>query len=191
MKWVKSCFHFEPRTDLSTHHSESFLVFEVNSKLPFQFQFPPYATNEIGKMGGINRRELGHGLCSNLHPLLIFSVIPVRDVLDKDCVGVDVCVDVCVYLKGPWLKKLWDQSFLKTSLSLSESLLRCLSQTVRIVYSSDHRKCVHCLAECLIQELWVTTSESLLLFFSFLSLFGPFSSQDHPRWLQRVEAALL
>lgn len=26
------------------------------------FQFPPYATNEIGKMGGLNRRELGHGL---------------------------------------------------------------------------------------------------------------------------------
>lgn len=24
-------------------------------------QFPPYATNEIGKMGGMNRRELGHG----------------------------------------------------------------------------------------------------------------------------------
>uniref|UniRef100_A0A671XX19 polyribonucleotide nucleotidyltransferase n=1 Tax=Sparus aurata TaxID=8175 RepID=A0A671XX19_SPAAU len=25
------------------------------------YEFPPYATNEIGKMGGINRRELGHG----------------------------------------------------------------------------------------------------------------------------------
>uniref|UniRef100_A0AAR2KR28 polyribonucleotide nucleotidyltransferase n=1 Tax=Pygocentrus nattereri TaxID=42514 RepID=A0AAR2KR28_PYGNA len=24
-------------------------------------QFPPYATNETGKMGGLNRRELGHG----------------------------------------------------------------------------------------------------------------------------------
>uniref|UniRef100_A0AAY5E8D2 polyribonucleotide nucleotidyltransferase n=1 Tax=Electrophorus electricus TaxID=8005 RepID=A0AAY5E8D2_ELEEL len=24
-------------------------------------QFPPYATNEVGKMGGLNRRELGHG----------------------------------------------------------------------------------------------------------------------------------
>lgn len=29
----------------------------------FVFQFPPYATNEIGKMGGMNRRELGHGQC--------------------------------------------------------------------------------------------------------------------------------
>ncbi|XP_016106691.1 polyribonucleotide nucleotidyltransferase 1, mitochondrial [Sinocyclocheilus grahami] len=25
------------------------------------YEFPPYATNEIGKMGGANRRELGHG----------------------------------------------------------------------------------------------------------------------------------
>ncbi|XP_024119484.2 polyribonucleotide nucleotidyltransferase 1, mitochondrial [Oryzias melastigma] len=25
------------------------------------YEFPPYATNEIGKMGGQNRRELGHG----------------------------------------------------------------------------------------------------------------------------------
>uniref|UniRef100_A0A7N9AN71 polyribonucleotide nucleotidyltransferase n=1 Tax=Mastacembelus armatus TaxID=205130 RepID=A0A7N9AN71_9TELE len=25
------------------------------------YEFPPYATNEIGKMGGLNRRELGHG----------------------------------------------------------------------------------------------------------------------------------
>ncbi|KAL4640823.1 polyribonucleotide nucleotidyltransferase 1, mitochondrial [Arapaima gigas] len=25
------------------------------------YEFPPYATNEIGKLGGMNRRELGHG----------------------------------------------------------------------------------------------------------------------------------
>uniref|UniRef100_A0AAX7V3V1 Polyribonucleotide nucleotidyltransferase 1, mitochondrial n=1 Tax=Astatotilapia calliptera TaxID=8154 RepID=A0AAX7V3V1_ASTCA len=25
------------------------------------YEFPPYATNETGKMGGLNRRELGHG----------------------------------------------------------------------------------------------------------------------------------
>lgn len=25
------------------------------------YEFPPYATNEVGKMGGFNRRELGHG----------------------------------------------------------------------------------------------------------------------------------
>lgn len=34
------------------------------------FQFPPYATNEIGKMGGMNRRELGHGVCHNMYFLL-------------------------------------------------------------------------------------------------------------------------
>lgn len=27
----------------------------------FFFKFPPYATNEIGKVTGVNRRELGHG----------------------------------------------------------------------------------------------------------------------------------
>lgn len=27
----------------------------------FASQFPPYATNEIGKVTGLNRRELGHG----------------------------------------------------------------------------------------------------------------------------------
>lgn len=28
----------------------------------FLFQFPPYATNETGKVAGLNRRELGHGV---------------------------------------------------------------------------------------------------------------------------------
>uniref|UniRef100_A0A8C5ARZ1 Polynucleotide phosphorylase 1 n=1 Tax=Gadus morhua TaxID=8049 RepID=A0A8C5ARZ1_GADMO len=34
--------------------------------------FPPYATNEIGKMGGINRRELGHGALAekSLRPVI-------------------------------------------------------------------------------------------------------------------------
>lgn len=27
-----------------------------------KFQFPPYATNETGKVAGLNRRELGHGV---------------------------------------------------------------------------------------------------------------------------------
>lgn len=27
----------------------------------FVLKFPPYATNEIGKVTGVNRRELGHG----------------------------------------------------------------------------------------------------------------------------------
>lgn len=41
--------------------------------------------------------------------------------------------DVCVFLKGPWLRKLWDPSSLKTSLSRSGSLPRCSSQTVSVV----------------------------------------------------------
>ncbi|CAL8257857.1 unnamed protein product [Arctogadus glacialis] len=36
------------------------------------YEFPPYATNEIGKMGGINRRELGHGALAekSLRPVI-------------------------------------------------------------------------------------------------------------------------
>ncbi|KAG7283163.1 hypothetical protein CRUP_000525 [Coryphaenoides rupestris] len=36
------------------------------------YEFPPYATNEIGKTGGINRRELGHGALAekSLRPVI-------------------------------------------------------------------------------------------------------------------------
>ncbi|KAL0964527.1 hypothetical protein UPYG_G00325190 [Umbra pygmaea] len=36
------------------------------------YEFPPYATNEIGKMGGMNRRELGHGALAekSLRPVI-------------------------------------------------------------------------------------------------------------------------
>lgn len=36
------------------------------------YEFPPYATNEIGKMGGFNRRELGHGALAekSLRPVI-------------------------------------------------------------------------------------------------------------------------
>ncbi|XP_041921128.1 polyribonucleotide nucleotidyltransferase 1, mitochondrial [Alosa sapidissima] len=37
------------------------------------YEFPPYATNEIGKMGGMNRRELGHGA---LAEKALRSIIP-------------------------------------------------------------------------------------------------------------------
>lgn len=51
----------------------------------------------------------------------------------RGCGCIRSCLCVRVYLKGPWRRKLWDQSSLKTSLSLSGSLLRCWSQTVRVV----------------------------------------------------------
>uniref|UniRef100_A0A9L0K3E5 Polyribonucleotide nucleotidyltransferase 1, mitochondrial n=1 Tax=Equus asinus TaxID=9793 RepID=A0A9L0K3E5_EQUAS len=38
-----------------------------------QTQFPPYATNEIGKVTGVNRRELGHGA---LAEKALYPVIP-------------------------------------------------------------------------------------------------------------------
>uniref|UniRef100_A0AAQ5XB96 Polyribonucleotide nucleotidyltransferase 1, mitochondrial n=1 Tax=Amphiprion ocellaris TaxID=80972 RepID=A0AAQ5XB96_AMPOC len=36
------------------------------------YEFPPYATNEIGKIGGLNRRELGHGALAekSLRPVI-------------------------------------------------------------------------------------------------------------------------
>lgn len=37
------------------------------------YEFPPYATNEIGKVTGINRRELGHGA---LAERALYPVIP-------------------------------------------------------------------------------------------------------------------
>uniref|UniRef100_A0A5G2R6M2 Polyribonucleotide nucleotidyltransferase 1, mitochondrial n=1 Tax=Sus scrofa TaxID=9823 RepID=A0A5G2R6M2_PIG len=39
----------------------------------FFFKFPPYATNEIGKVTGVNRRELGHGA---LAEKALYPVIP-------------------------------------------------------------------------------------------------------------------
>lgn len=51
----------------------------------------------------------------------------------RGCGCICSCLCVLVYPKGPWRRKLWDQSFLKTSLSLSGSLLRCWSQTVSVV----------------------------------------------------------
>uniref|UniRef100_G3P9V5 polyribonucleotide nucleotidyltransferase n=1 Tax=Gasterosteus aculeatus aculeatus TaxID=481459 RepID=G3P9V5_GASAC len=41
--------------------SVTFDSLESSVKADIITTFPPYATNEIGKMGGINRRELGHG----------------------------------------------------------------------------------------------------------------------------------
>uniref|UniRef100_A0A8C9U0U7 Polyribonucleotide nucleotidyltransferase 1, mitochondrial n=1 Tax=Scleropages formosus TaxID=113540 RepID=A0A8C9U0U7_SCLFO len=45
------------KTDLVTSALSG--VKEKNFML--HYEFPPYATNEIGKLGGTNRRELGHG----------------------------------------------------------------------------------------------------------------------------------
>lgn len=45
------CFEVEKIVVLCTY------ILEFLSSL----QFPPYATNEIGKVTGVNRRELGHG----------------------------------------------------------------------------------------------------------------------------------
>ena len=110
------------------------------------FQFPPYATNEIGKMGGINRRELGHGLY-----MFSFTCIqpaghtcPLSEDQSSFC-----CKRIC-FTQGPLRRSLWDQSFPKTFLLPSESPLRCWSPTVRAAHSNlritpttlDHIPCL-------------------------------------------------
>ncbi|XP_076016579.1 polyribonucleotide nucleotidyltransferase 1, mitochondrial [Genypterus blacodes] len=54
------------------------------------YEFPPYATNETGKMGGINRRELGHGALAEkaLRPVIPkdfpFTVRVTAEVLESN-----------------------------------------------------------------------------------------------------------
>ena len=52
-----------------------FLIFSgVKEKNFFlHYEFPPYATNEIGRVGSTNRRELGHGA---LAEKALKSIIP-------------------------------------------------------------------------------------------------------------------
>uniref|UniRef100_A0A674NWL5 Polyribonucleotide nucleotidyltransferase 1, mitochondrial n=1 Tax=Takifugu rubripes TaxID=31033 RepID=A0A674NWL5_TAKRU len=51
-----------------------YLVFGIKDKnFMLHYEFPPYATNETGKVAGLNRRELGHGA---LAEKALRSVIP-------------------------------------------------------------------------------------------------------------------
>ncbi|KAJ3610713.1 hypothetical protein NHX12_022805 [Muraenolepis orangiensis] len=61
-------------------------------------KFPPYATNEIGKMGGINRRELGHGALAekSLRPVIPkdfpFTIRVTAEVLESNGVPISSAV---------------------------------------------------------------------------------------------------
>nr|XP_023683906.1 polyribonucleotide nucleotidyltransferase 1, mitochondrial [Paramormyrops kingsleyae] len=63
------------------------------------YEFPPYATNEIGKMGGMNRRELGHGALAEkaLKPVIPkdfpFTVRVTSEVLESN--GSSSMASVC------------------------------------------------------------------------------------------------
>lgn len=51
---------------------------EVSGKRRFMlhYNFPPYSTGEVGRMGGVGRREIGHG---NLAEKAVKAVIPSQD----------------------------------------------------------------------------------------------------------------
>ncbi|KAF4105364.1 polyribonucleotide nucleotidyltransferase 1, mitochondrial [Onychostoma macrolepis] len=63
------------------------------------YEFPPYATNEIGKVGGINRRELGHGALAEkaLRPIIPpdfpFTIRVTSEVLESN--GSSSMASVC------------------------------------------------------------------------------------------------
>uniref|UniRef100_A0A665X2Q2 polyribonucleotide nucleotidyltransferase n=1 Tax=Echeneis naucrates TaxID=173247 RepID=A0A665X2Q2_ECHNA len=65
------------------------------------YEFPPYATNEIGKMGGLNRRELGHGALAEkaLRPVIPkdfpFTIRVTAEVLESN----GECEAECATLK--------------------------------------------------------------------------------------------
>uniref|UniRef100_A0AAR2M5R5 Polyribonucleotide nucleotidyltransferase 1, mitochondrial n=1 Tax=Pygocentrus nattereri TaxID=42514 RepID=A0AAR2M5R5_PYGNA len=75
-----------------------FLVFLFNSGIKdknfmLHYEFPPYATNETGKMGGLNRRELGHGALAEkaLRPVIPkdfpFTIRVTSEVLESNGVS--------------------------------------------------------------------------------------------------------
>ncbi|CAM4724801.1 hypothetical protein PO909_019991 [Leuciscus waleckii] len=63
------------------------------------YEFPPYATNEIGRMGGTNRRELGHGALAEkaLRPVIPadfpFTIRVTSEVLESN--GSSSMASVC------------------------------------------------------------------------------------------------
>uniref|UniRef100_A0A8C4E6K7 polyribonucleotide nucleotidyltransferase n=1 Tax=Dicentrarchus labrax TaxID=13489 RepID=A0A8C4E6K7_DICLA len=70
------------------------------------YEFPPYATNEIGKMGGTNRRELGHGALAEkaLRPVIPtnfpFTIRVTSEVLESNGEEVHLCVPISSAVAG-------------------------------------------------------------------------------------------
>lgn len=91
---------------------------------------------------------------------------------------------VCVCSQGPWLRNPWGQSFLKTSLSPSESPPRCWSQMVSSACSSwtlEHRFYNESPlpGQCLVGNFrhWDQTQTCCYnVWFRFLFLFSPLIS---------------
>ena len=78
------------------------------------YEFPPYATNEIGRMGPTNRRELGHGALAekSLKPIIPsdypFTIRLTSEVLESNgsssmasvCGGSLALMDAGIYMEN-------------------------------------------------------------------------------------------
>lgn len=51
------------------------LVGPPKKRFMLHYSFPPYCTNEVGKRGGLNRREVGHGKSFAFLSLFAFNVL--------------------------------------------------------------------------------------------------------------------
>jgi polyribonucleotide nucleotidyltransferase len=58
-------------------HTIDGMEFEAKKRFMHHYNFPPYSVGETGRVGGINRREMGHGF---LAEKALLPVIPSKDV---------------------------------------------------------------------------------------------------------------
>ena len=70
------------------------------------YSFPPFCINEVGKCGGLNRREVGHGTLAKKKALL--AVLPPEDVFSIYCFPVAQTKQIQVVM-GPCCPKLSEQ----------------------------------------------------------------------------------
>ena len=117
------------------HISYDILFRGVKEKNFFlHYEFPPYATNEIGRMGPTNRRELGHGALAekSLKPIIPsdypFTIRLTSEVLESNgsssmasvCGGSLALMDAGIYMENIPTKK--SVKFLPISLKKSTFL---------------------------------------------------------------------
>lgn len=43
------------------------------------YSFPPFSVNEVGRLGGLNRREVGHGRASSPFGVTVFIILHIEN----------------------------------------------------------------------------------------------------------------
>lgn len=130
MKWVKSVFFFIGDVILYPP------VFRLNWKCKIFFFFSvPSICNQWDWEDGRHEQERAWTWCVSKYASSAYMCHqPLTSQWNQERPRTCGCTDdVRVFLKGPWRRKLWDPSSLKTSLSRSGSPPRCSSQTVSVV----------------------------------------------------------